>query len=133
MVIADASAWIAYFTDPDSTEKRAIDALIDDREVALVGVVLAELMQGCRDPKESREILETVTALDFLDSTRLTWQRTGELSASLRRSGITIPLTDLLIAAIALEHNCQVFTLDPHFEKIPGLSLYRPKARATRR
>lgn len=126
MVIADTSVWIPYFTDPGSAEKQAIDALMDERELALVGVVLAELLQGCRASKESQEILEAFTALDFLDSTRSNWQRAGELSASLRRNGITIPLTDILIAALALEHNCLVYTLDPHFAQIPGLSLHHP-------
>jgi predicted nucleic acid-binding protein len=35
-------------------------------------------------------------------------------------------LSDILIAALALEHACQVYTLDPHFAQIPGLPLYRP-------
>lgn len=130
MVVADTSVWIPFFTDPGSPEKRAVDDLIDARSLALVGVVLAELLQGCRTPKESEEILDVVTALDFLDTTCSTWQRAGQLSASLRRNGITIPLTDLTIAALALEHRCQVFTLDPHFEKVPGLSLYRPPRRS---
>jgi predicted nucleic acid-binding protein len=126
VVVADTSVWIPFFTDPGSVEKHAIDALIDERELALAGVVLAELLQGCRTPKESQDILDTVTALDFLETTRSVWQGAGDLSASLRRKGITIPLTDLIIAALALEHDCQVYTLDPHFEKIPGLSLYQP-------
>jgi predicted nucleic acid-binding protein len=41
---------------------------------------------------------------------------------------------DVLIAAIAPKHTDLVYTLDPHFEKIPGLTLYRPaKPRAPRR
>lgn len=132
MVVADTSVWIPFFTDPGSPEKQAIDSLIDGRELALVGVVLAELLQGCRNPKESQSILNTVTALDFLETTFSTWQRAGDLSASLRRKGITIPLTDLVIAALALEHGCQVYTLDPHFEQVPGLPLYQPEKKRVR-
>ena len=98
MVIADTSTWIPFFTEPDSPEKQAIDALIDADQLALVGVVLAELLQGCRRPEESGEILETVSAIPFLEATFSTWQRAGDLSASLRRKGATIPLTDLVIA-----------------------------------
>lgn len=134
MVVADTSVWIPFFTDPGSPEKRAIDDLIDARDLALVGVVLAELLQGCRTPKESEEVLDAVTALNFLETTFSAWRRAGELSASLRRKGITIPLTDLTIAALALEHRCQIFTLDPHFDRIPGVSLYRmPKGRSALR
>lgn len=131
MVIVDTSAWIPFFNRPDSGEKRAIDALIDADRAAMVGVVLAELLQGCRTAEESSTILSEVAGLRFLEANFTTWRRTGELSASLRSSGISLPLPDILIAALALEHRYQVYTLDPHFKQIPGLSLYRPRGRAT--
>ncbi|MFN3477007.1 MAG: PIN domain-containing protein [Candidatus Methylomirabilales bacterium] len=116
--------WIPFFNQPESPEKWAIDALIDADRLILVGVVLAELLQGCRTPKEANVILTKLTGLRFLETSFSSWKRTGELSFSLRRKGITLPLSDLIIAAIALEHGCQVFALDPHFKKIPGLKLY---------
>ena len=57
MVIADTSVWIPFFNQPESLEKREIDALIDADGLVLVGVVLAELLQGCRTPKEADTIL----------------------------------------------------------------------------
>jgi len=36
------------------------------------------------------------------------------------------------IAALALQHRCQVYALDPHFREIPGLALYRPKSGISR-
>jgi hypothetical protein len=126
VVIADTSVWVEYLRGGDETPRAALRGLIRGEEIALVGVVLAELLQGCRTSKESGTILSEVTGLRFLETSFGTWRRTGELSASLRSAGITLPLSDVLIAALALEHNCQVFTLDPHFEQIPGLSLYRP-------
>jgi predicted nucleic acid-binding protein len=126
VVIADTSVWIPFFNRPDSQEKRTLDALIDGDQLVLVGVVLAELIQGCRTGQEASLVLDHLTGLPFLETTFLTWKRTGELSFSLRRRGITLPLTDLIIAGIALEHDCQVFALDPHFTQIPGLKPYRP-------
>ena len=134
MVIVDTSAWIPFFNRPESAEKRAIDTLIDADRAAMVGVVLAELLQGCRTSKESGIILSEITGLRFLETNFATWRRTGELSAVLRSGGVTLPLPDIVIAALALEHRCQVFTLDPHFAQIPGLSLYRlPRRAATPR
>jgi predicted nucleic acid-binding protein len=130
VVIVDTSAWIPFFNRPESAEKQAIDALIDADRAAMVGVVLAELLQGCRTSKESMAFLFEVTGLRFLEAGFDTWRRTGELSASLRSAGITLPLPDILIATLALEHGCQVYTLDPHFAQVPGLSLYRPPRRA---
>lgn len=71
MVIADTSVWIPFFNRPESPEKQAIDALIDADRLALVGVVLAELLQGCRTPKEANMILTKLTGLRFLETSFL--------------------------------------------------------------
>ena len=42
--------------------------------------------------------------------------------------GITVPPSDLILSALALENECMVFTEDAHFDEIPGISLYSPKA-----
>ena len=60
MVVADTSVWIPFFNEPESEEKRELDALIDADRLVMVGVVLAELIQGCRtgegfDAQRTRE------------------------------------------------------------------------------
>lgn len=125
VVIADTSVWIEYLRGGHEPTRSVLRTLIRAEQAALVGVVLAELLQGCRTPKESNTILTQLTGLRFLEASFATWKRTGELSSSLRRKGITLPLSDLIIAVLALEHDCRVFALDPHFKQIPGLKLYR--------
>ncbi len=126
MVIADTSVWIPFFNRPDSPEKIALDMLIDADEVALVGVVLAELLQGCRTQSERTTLSDALLALRYFEVTRTIWSHTGDLSAHLLRKGVTLPLSDLLIAALAIEHDCQVYSLVAHFKKIPGVHLYVP-------
>jgi len=127
VVVADTTVWIEFFNDPESEEKQVIDLLIDEDDLALVGPVLAELLQGCRTAGEANAILDHVSALPFLEMNVSAWRRAGELSSSLRRKGTTLPLMDVIIAALALEHDAEVFTIDPHFRSIPGLKLHRPK------
>ncbi len=126
MVIADTSVWIPFFNRPDSPEKTALDLLIDADEVALVGVVLAELLQGCRTPAERDALSDALLALPYYEVTQSTWLKTGDLSATLLRKGVTLPLSDLIIAAVAIEQDCRIYSLDTHFKKIPGLHLYSP-------
>ena len=71
-------------------------------------------------------ISDGLTALPYYEVTRSTWSRAGDLSAQLLRRGVTLPLSDLVIAALALEQACHVYSLDTHFKKIPGLRLYPP-------
>jgi predicted nucleic acid-binding protein len=129
MVIADTSVWIPFFNRPGSPEKAALDVLIDADEVVLVGVVLAELLQGCRASSERETLSEALLALPYYEVTQSTWSQTGDLSAQLLRRGVTLPLSDLIIAALAIEHHCQVYSLDTHFKKIPGVRLYLPASR----
>ena len=126
MVIADTSVWISFFNRPASVEKRTLDVLIDSDEVATIGVVLTELLQGCRTPKERNALKEAILALPYVEMTQPVWIRAGETSSALLRRGITLPIPDLIVAAVALEQHFQVYSLDNHFQKIPGLALYAP-------
>jgi hypothetical protein len=85
MVIADTSVGIPCFTRPDSPEKIALDMLIDADEVSLVGVVLTELLQGCRTLSERTTLSKALLALRYHEVTPSTWLRTGDLSAHLLR------------------------------------------------
>jgi len=129
VVVADTSVWIEYLKGGDEIARATLRGLIRGERAAVVGVVLAELLQGCRSAQETEAILINLAGLPFLEARFSTWRQTGVLSASLRRKGITLPLSDVLIAALAMEHRCQVYTLDPHFKQVPGLSLYRPRRR----
>ena len=75
--------------------------------------------------KEEKRILEAIVGAPDLEITNHMWAKVGLISASLRRKGINIPLTDTALAILALEHNFSLFTLDKHFESIPGLKLYK--------
>lgn len=128
MVIADTSAWIPFFNRPDSPEKAALDLLIDADEVSMVGIVLAELLQGCRTQPERDVLSDALLALPYYEVTQSTWVQAGNLSATLLRKGITLPLSDLIIAVLAMEQDCRVYSFDAHFRKIPGLQLYAPSS-----
>ncbi len=57
-------------------------------------------------------------SLDILPITKSVWEKAYELGFSLRRKGITIPTTDLIVAAVAIENNDMVLHQDEHYEMI---------------
>ena len=124
-VLVDTSIWIEYFNRPDSKQGGSLHTLLKNGRVIVAGLVLTELLRGARLEKEFKLIAESMTALPFLETTLTTWIETGRIGYSLRRKGVTIPTTDLVIASIAIENNCLVFTLDPHFNEIPHIKLYK--------
>lgn len=120
-IIADTSVWIEFFRDEKSSISIHLKNLLRSGQVALVGMVLAEILQGVRDPREARLVKSSLESLPFIEIEVAVWRKAGEISASLRRKGLTIPLSDIIIASAAITGGCEVFTLDPHFDKIPGL------------
>ena len=124
-VLVDTSIWIEYFNKPDSRAGASLENLLKQGRVVGTGVVLAELLQGAKIEKEFELILESMTALPLLETTLSTWIHAGRMSYSLRKKGITIPTTDLILASLAVENHCLIFTLDPHFNRIPGIELFK--------
>jgi len=122
-VLVDTSVWIEYFNQPDSSSGESLEQLLKEGRVAGAGIVLTELLQGAKIEEEFNDILESITAIPILETRFSTWIKAGRISYSLRRKGITIPVTDIIIASLAIENNCSIFTLDPHFDKIPGIKL----------
>ena len=90
----------------------------------LAGIVLTEILQGAKIKTEFDAILKSMLALPLLEASLTTWIEAGRISFALRKKVITIPTTDLIIACLALENNCSILTLDPHFQKIPGVKIY---------
>ena len=68
-------------------------------------------------------VKESLKKLPYLEVTLDAWEKAGELSGDLRRKGITIPLSDLIIASIAILSGYAVLTIDPYFQQVPGLRL----------
>jgi len=123
-IIVDTCVWIEFFREPESEITLRLKDLLRERKVIMVGMVMAEILQGVKAPKEAELVKQNLEKLPYLEVTRDTWKSAGEISASLRSAGVTIPLSDLIIAAMALSGDHEVFTIDPHFYKIDGLNLY---------
>ena len=126
MVIIDTSVWIAFFRFSHSPEKPSVLHLLDEERVMLVGIVLSELIQGARSTQEQEDLQDTLIALPYLEMTPHTWLLTGEMGGELRGKGVTVGMPDLIVAALAQEYDCQVYSLDSDFRRIPNISLYTP-------
>jgi hypothetical protein len=124
-VIVDTSIWIQFFNFPQSKEKKEVDKLLNDNRVALVGVIVSELLQGSRSQEDFEKIEDKINALPYVKVSKNTWMEVGRTSFKLRKQGITLPLTDILIATLAKESGGEIYTLDPHFKKIPQVKLYK--------
>jgi tRNA(fMet)-specific endonuclease VapC len=123
-MIVDTSVWIEFFRRADSPHSMCLKRLLREGRVVLQGLILAELLQGIKSQKESRIVKKALQKLPYVEMTRQLWERAGEICSSLLRKGITIPLSDVIVASCALSEDIEIFTLDSHFKRIPDLKLY---------
>lgn len=78
---------------------------------------MLELLGGVRTAHEYSALSEELSALHYLP-TDVAWHEAWRLSFELRRHGVTVPSADLLIASVAIEHDCTLFHADEHFALI---------------
>lgn len=122
-VVPDTCAWVDFFKGSRTPLAETLAQALMQHDVMVCGVVLHELLQGVKKTGEEQVVLDALQALPHLEMTRDLWIQAGRLSASLRKKGHTLPLSDLLIAVLAKHHGCAVLTVDRHFAVIPGLDV----------
>lgn len=122
-ILADTSVWIEFFKSESKIGDK-LETLISKNSVYTCGIVVLELTQGVNSEKEKNKIMNMFSALEFIEMTKQLWMKAGELSAALRKKGKIIPLSDILIAVIAIQYNLEIFTIDKHFKEIPGIDFY---------
>jgi len=123
-VIVDTSVWVEFLRGGKGANAGAVEDLVRSSRAVMCGIVLAELLAGVRNAGERNQLREALAGLDFVEMKEQTWPRAGELAAELRSKGRTLPMSDLLVAALAIEHRLSVFTIDNHFRHVPGVRLY---------
>ncbi len=125
MVLIDTSVWVEYLRGNNKEIVESVKGLIRTRRALLCGIVLSELLAGVRTKKSRDTLKETLDALDYAEVSKDTWILAGELSNGLKRRGISVPLSDLILAALSIENDSALYTLDSHFDRIPDLKQFK--------
>jgi predicted nucleic acid-binding protein len=120
-VLVDTCIWVPYFNRPQSHEKRIVDELLDEDRAVLIGPVLAEILQGFRRHEEADWVASQLRGLRFVDITWDNWIQAARLGRDAAASGQRLPLTDLVLAAVAIERDLSVYSVDPHFDRFEEL------------
>ena len=119
--LVDTSAWILALRKDFSPEvKERIDHLLKENTVITTGMVKLEILGGTKTESEFRRLKRRLDALDSVDLDTSLWEESYDLAFKLRRKGITVPYTDILIAACALKIGSTVVHADAHFDLMAG-------------
>ena len=120
-VLVDTSILVEYFRGKNVEIIDLVKELIINHRIVLCGIVFSELLAGVRTRNDQELIEQAIDALDYAEVSRSSWIMAGEMASKLRQHGIKMPMTDLILAAIAIENSYELLTKDSHFDKIPEL------------
>lgn len=119
LVLVDSSVWIAYYQPRGSEDlKAAVKELIERDEVAINGIIAVEVLRGTTSEEDYLRVLSDMEAFNELPLDWSAFRRSSKLGFDLRRRGIAVPTTDIVIAATALESGCSLWHRDNHFDLI---------------
>jgi len=117
MILADTSVWIAALRPADSREAEHLESLLDEDRVALAAPVRIEILSGASAPDQDR-LRPLLAALPNWIPELSTWALIETWLAAAALAGQRFGMGDLLIAAIATEHQTPIWTLDTDFERM---------------
>ena len=124
LFLLDSNIWIAVARGEPAAIRRL--RKLSPSQVASCSIVRAELLFGCRKSQRVsenlagyRSLLQPFVSLSFDDRAA---EHYGVIRATLTKAGTPIGANDLLIAAIALAHDCTLVTRNcREFDRVPGL------------
>jgi predicted nucleic acid-binding protein len=123
VILLDASALIEYYRPSgDAAVRSAVAEVIAADLAAVNGIVQVEILAFAAGEEERRLLEADFQALHHLDLGRQQLDLACDLGFTLRRRGVTIPATDLIIAASAITSQAELFHLDGHFDRIAEVS-----------
>ena len=112
MIAADTSTWVAFLEGDTGEDSRLLDKALEDRQVAMVPVVLTELLS---DPKLPSGVAKTLSEIPPLEIEVGYWQRAGVLRANVLARRRKVRLGDALIAQSCIDGGIPLLTRDQDF------------------
>ncbi len=130
MVLVDSSVWIEALRREGRLEvKLGLEGLLEQYDAVWCGPVKLEVLGGARPQDRGR--LEThFSCIPYLPMKDTAWESAKSLAWRLRDRGCVTPWNDVLIAALSVEADCRIYSVDKHFEMMRaaggGIRLYHP-------
>lgn len=121
MIVVDTSVWIDFFRGRQPVAEK-LTALLEQDEVALPIPVRIEILSGAKRAERPR-LGRLLSALPVLYPTDASWQRVEAWVTTGAARGHRFGFADLLIAAIAADNGCNLWSLDSDFSRMARIGL----------
>jgi hypothetical protein len=117
-VLVDTSVWVEYFRHGKNLEK--LDFIIDENLVVTNDLILAELVPFLKVHNQNKiiSLLYNIKKLQI----NIDWEQIIEFQYMCLKSGLNgVVIPDLIIAQNAKQNDCEIYTLDNHFQLIKDI------------
>lgn len=121
MIVVDTSVWIDFFRGRQPVTGRLSD-LLDRDEVALPMPVRIEILSGARSSERLR-LGRLLSALPVLYPSDASWKLMETWVTTGVARGHRFGCADLLIAAVAAERGCSLWSLDSDFSRMARIGI----------
>lgn len=116
MILVDSSSWI-HFLRPngDPAVRARVESALTAGEACWCPLVRLELWNGAAGERDRKILRDFESVLPELSIDDEVWAAADALARRARSSGVSVPATDILIAACARRHGAQLETTDADF------------------
>lgn len=122
MILVDTSSWIHMLRpDGDPATRARVEKALQSGEACWCPIIRLELWNGAGGNREKKVIRDFERLLPELAVTDVVWAEACELARRTRAAAVTIPATDLLIAACARHYAVDLETADSDFALLSRL------------
>jgi predicted nucleic acid-binding protein len=122
MKLVDTSSWVEYLRERESEAGDSVEVLVLSGEAAWCDITLVELWHGVRGAKEKRELAEMENEVERIPVDAAVWRLASKLALRCREKGVTVPISDIIIAACAVAHGLELAHCDKHFDQLLPLA-----------
>lgn len=105
----------------DATVRGRVEQALREGVACWCPPIRLELWNGARGEKEKKVLRDLERSLPELPIDEQVWQAAYELARRARTAGVTVPASDLLIAACGQHHGATLETADSDFAQLKSL------------
>lgn len=122
MILVDSSSWIHFLRPNGDPDVRArVSAVLSAGDACWCPLVRLELWNGAAGKRDRNTLREFEAVLPDLQIDAEVWDSACELARRARSQGISVPATDVLIAACARRHGADLVSVDTDFRLLAGI------------
>ena len=117
--LVDTSVWIfALRRNAPTAVAQRVDEILNLDLVVTCGLIELELLGGTSSVAEFDRLRARLAGLHRFPIDPVDWANAARRAFDLRRSGVTVPFTDALLAALAQRHRATILHADRDFDHI---------------